>query len=126
MRRLLPLMLLVVCCSASAEWLLVEQSEKAKHFVNLENIKRRGDLVEIWQITNLFVPEDDRTLSRRGLEQHDCRNDKWRLLYVSFHSDHWAIGKVIFNRSFEEAEAKWERIPPETVGEAIHKMACKK
>ena len=119
-------MLLAVCCSASAEWLLVDQSNKAKHFVNLENIKRRGDLVEIWQITNLFAPDDDGTLSRRGLEQHDCRNDKWRLLDVSFHSDHWAKGRIISSQSYEEAEAKWQRTPPETVGETIHKMACKK
>lgn len=124
--RLIPLMLLAVCCSASAEWLLVDQSNKAKHFVNLENIKRRGDLVEIWQITNLFAPDDDGTLSRRGLEQHDCRNDKWRLLYLSSHSDHWANGRIIFSRSYEEAEAKWTRIPPETISESIHKIVCKK
>lgn len=90
--RLLPLMLLVVCCSVRAEWVFVDKTDRADHYVDLEAGQRRGDFVEAWQLTNLFSPDGDGTRSRRGLEQHDCKNRKWRLLHLSMHLELWAKG----------------------------------
>lgn len=126
MRKLLSLAALVFCCPAFADWVFVDKSERAEHYIHSEATRKRGALVDIWQLTNLFVKEDDGTFSRRGMEQHDCTNKRWRLLDVSFHSEHWAGGKIIYSGSFEDGESKWKQIPPGTVGETIHKIVCKK
>ncbi len=126
MRGLLAIAALVFCCPTFADWIFVEKSDTANHYIDLETIRRKGGLVDVWQLTNLNVRDEDGTISRQGLQQFDCRERRWRLLFLSFHSEHWAGGKTIVSESIDNHQSKWEQIPPRTIGDVIHKMVCKK
>jgi hypothetical protein len=124
--RLLPLMLLVVCCSASAEWVKVTDSDEANFYIDFSTVRWQGRIVEFWALRNYFAANEDGVVSMRGYEQHDCKNKMYRVLELSFHSSAWADGKVIANHSYENKPNPWQRIPPQTVSDDIHKYACKK
>jgi hypothetical protein len=51
MRKLLPLFLLSVCCSASAEWILIACANTCKRAMleyDPARVVRQGDVIEIW------------------------------------------------------------------------------
>ena len=122
--RLIPLILLVVCCSASAEWAIVTWSDKALFYVDTDTIRRQGTIRRFWALKNFLVRDEDGILSIRGFEEHDCKEEKMRVLEISTHFDLWASGGVKDNFSLEDKT--WKRIPPGTIVEGVHKFVCKK
>lgn len=124
--RLLPLMLLVVCCSASAEWVLVGMSEEALHYVNTETISGRGRIRKVWIVVNLLSQNPEQfngASSIRVFQEHECKERMSRIIDESYHSKEWADGKILFTR---RGDGRWAAIPPETVVEAINKFVCSK
>jgi hypothetical protein len=124
--RLLPILLLVVCCAVKAEWIELAESEDAYFYVDPATILKHGDTVEVWSLRNFFVRNVKGVASMRGYEQHDCKNKKWRVLTISSHSSRFAMGEMIFDASYEDQPNPWRRIPPDTIDEVIHKYVCKK
>ena len=68
-----------------AEWFLVDGNNKAKIYVDSETIIRNGERVSVWVLDDLRTAQTRwfRTyLSSRAQEEHDCSNERFRLLAV--------------------------------------------
>lgn len=58
--RLLPILLILFCCSASAEWLLFSKADNGdKHYVDLSKMQTNKHLVSILSLVNLSQTSSD-------------------------------------------------------------------
>jgi len=122
--RLLPLMLLVVCCSVRAEWVLVTMNDEAAHYLDPGTLRGKGRIRQIWTLVNMNNRDpDDGALSFTTFKDHDCEERKSRTLQINNYSEKWAGGKVLFTGP---GDGRWKPIAPRTVGEAIHNFVCSK
>jgi hypothetical protein len=122
--RLLPLMLLVVCCSVRAEWVFISGSDYGAAYVDSEIIRGRGRIRSAWHLHNLASRDpDDGAFSQRSFYEHDCEERKFRTIEISAHSEKWAGGATL---SSNPGNGRWKPIPPQTVGETIHNFVCSK
>ena len=110
--RLLPILLMVVCCSASAEWLLFSKADNGdKHYVDLTKMQTNKHLVSILSLVNFSQTGSDGLLSNQIHEEFDCSKERVRALSLSGHSEHFARGRVLHSQN---TPADWAHIPPET------------
>lgn len=60
--KLLPLMLLVVCCSARADWIAIACADKCSDAMweyEPKKVTRSGDIIEVWiKSSGIFVKEN--------------------------------------------------------------------
>ncbi len=77
--RLLPLMLLIVYCSASAKWELLEKQDSPPlhRYIDLDNVVKSGQLRRVWTVIN-YSQELAGTLSIRTYTELDCQERKSR------------------------------------------------
>ena len=110
--RLLPILLLMFCCSASAEWLLFSKADNGdKHYVDLSKMQTNKHLVSILSLVNFGQADSDGLLSNRIHEEFDCSKERVRALSLSGHSEHFARGRVLHSHN---TPGDWSHIPPET------------
>lgn len=122
--RLLPLMLLVVCCSASAEWVIVSTSDSAVFFVDKDKIRRQGNIRRYWVLSNFLTEQKNGAWSWRSLDEINCKEETQRLIEMSMHTETWAKGETI--SIAKNNDQGWDQIPPGTVIENISKFVCSK
>jgi hypothetical protein len=122
--RLLPL-LLVVCCSASAKWELLEKEDfpPLHRFIDLDNVVKSGQLRRVWTVIN-YSQEVAGTLSIRTYTELDCQERKSRVLQEEPFSQHWATG--VPTRNFGEYPMPWKFPAPNTTGHNLLKLVCSK
>jgi predicted amidohydrolase len=121
--RLLPILLMVVCCSASAEWLLFSKADNGdKHYVDLTKMQTNKHLVRILSLVNFSQPGSDGLLSDQIHEEFDCSKERVRALSLSRHSEHFAGGKKLHS---QDKPGEWTHIPPETALSERFLIACR-
>ena len=121
--RLLPILLLMFSCSASAEWLLFSKVDNGdKHYVDLRKMQTNKHLVNILSLVNFSQPGSDGLFSNQIHEEFDCLKERVRTLSSSGHSEHFAGGKKLHS---QEKPGEWTHIPPETVLSERFLIACR-
>jgi hypothetical protein len=121
--RLLPILLMMVCCSASAEWLLFSKADNGdKHYVDLTKMQTNKHLVSILSLVNFSQTGGDGLLSNQIHEEFDCSKERVRALSLSGHSEHFARGRVLHSQS---TPSDWSHIPAETVMFERFLIACR-
>ncbi len=109
-----------------AEWFLVDGNNKAKIYVDSETIIRNGERVSVWVLDDLRTAQTRwfRTyLSSRAQEEHDCANERFRLLAVEHFAGNMGTGDVVYQKSGESA---WAPIPRGTLAQSVWKYVCGK
>jgi len=109
-----------------AEWFLVDGNNKAKIYVDSETIIRNGERVSVWVLDDLRTAQTRRFrtyLSSRAQEEHDCSNERFRLLAVEHFAGNMGTGDVVYQKSGESA---WAPIPRGTLAQSVWKFVCKK
>jgi hypothetical protein len=80
MRKTIFLMLLaVVSSSAAAEWVEVSKSETVTVYADPATIRKAGDMVKMWTLSDYKTP-DDVHRSRVYQHEYDCKEWQIRLL----------------------------------------------
>ena len=121
--RLLPILLILFSCSASAEWLLFSKADNGdKHYVDLTKMQTNKHLVSILSLVNFSQLASDGLLSSQIHEEFDCSKERVRALSLSSHSEHLARGKVLHSHN---SPSDWTHIPPETVLFERFLIACR-
>ena len=121
--RLLPILLMVVCCSASAEWLLFSKADNGdKHYVDLTKMQTNKHLVNILSLVNFSQTGTDGLLSNQIHEEFDCSKERVRALSLSGHSEHFARGRVLHSHN---TSGDWAHIPLETALFERFLIACR-
>ena len=123
MRLVLCLLLTLAAAPAWAEWVKVAETDVIITYIDPATIRKDGNLRKVWTIQDLKQRHKDGEMSRRALDQHDCKEGRYRTLSISEHSDPMGRGKML--SSYSEP-GKWNDIPPETVAQEIMRIVCAK
>ncbi|MGE0645533.1 MAG: surface-adhesin E family protein [Nitrospira sp.] len=109
-----------------AEWLLVEANAKATVYVEAETITQHGDLVRAWVLDDLKTGHTrgfSKYLSSRAQEEHDCTNERFRLLSLENFSENMGAGEMVYRNA---AASGWTGVPRGTLAHSVWKFVCGK
>jgi hypothetical protein len=122
--RLLPLILLGVCCVASADWqLLGKQTNGRALYIESDTIQKIGAKRRAWILENFAEKEDD-FLSTISFIEFDCSEKKARLLQQDWHTELLGSGKRVTQKL--STESAWEYPVPNTAIYIVMQGLCKK
>lgn len=123
MRLVLCLLLTFAAAPAWAEWVEVSETDNSIYYIDPATIRKDGNLRRVWTIQDLKQRHKDGEMSRRGLYEYDCKEERFRILSISEHSDPMARGKTLFSDS---EPGKWIHTPPETPSQTMLRIVCAK
>jgi hypothetical protein len=112
--------------SSGGEWLLVDRNTNATVYVDSGTIRRTGDVIEVWVLDDLKQAHSRGVatyLSSRAQEEHDCANERFRVVALAQFAGEMGTGKVIYERT---VESKWTSIPKGTMAQSVWKYVCGK
>ncbi len=132
MTRLLLIALLVLSSGpAYAEWVEVKNNYlpgKQTVYVDPDTIRREGNLVTMWQLTDFQWMQGNpkgpsRFLSTKTHKQFDCAAKRLRLLAYTEFSRRMEIG-IAYDGYVDQDT--WLPVEPASVNHALWKVACGK
>ena len=126
MKKLLLTLLvpfLLSTSSAWAEWVWVTSGDRTDLYIDPATIRKDGNLVKVWEINDLKQRHKDGELSSRSRTEYDCKEERYRTLSFSVHSESMANGELIYNTS---SVSPWQDVPPDTAVASIMKKVCVK
>lgn len=124
MRFILCLLLALVTAPAWAEWLEVVVLDSGDAiYIDPAKIRKNGNFRKVWEIQNLKQRHEMGEMSRRFLNEYDCKEEQVRILSGTSHSEPMAGGKVLLSG---DSPRKWIAIAPDTYPERIFKFVCAK
>jgi hypothetical protein len=111
--------------SAWAEWVMFTKAknEEVTHYFDPATIRKDGNMRRVWQLNDLSKRDKAGEMSRRMRFEYDCKQERYRVLGFSIHSEHMASGTVLL---YAGEDNNWREIAPETVAEKLLKIACAK
>lgn len=123
MRIILCFLLSLVAAPAWAEWVKVSVAEDGSLSIYIDpaSIRKDGNLRKVWQINARKQRDKDGAMSVRARHEYDCKEDRFRVLAASSHSEPMAGGDVL-----ESADdpSTWFAIPPDTLSARVLKVVC--
>lgn len=126
-KTILMVMLAVVSGPAAAEWIIAAETSEAVSYFNPATIRRSGDTAKMWRVMAFKVPRRSAKgkmyWSSKTQDEFDCKNERWRSLYLSLHFGKMGDGETVF--SFTDTD-EWTPIVPDSLAEANWKIACAK
>ncbi len=122
---LLPLILLVVCCAASAKWeyMRTSQDGELEFFIDPDTVKPIGNMILVWVLINIKKGEPSSARSIVSFIEHDCLETRYKVLDSSSFSGSMGGGKVIRSG---DMFGEWKFILPNTMGASTHRWLCAK
>jgi len=112
---------------ASAEWVAIGSSESLGGYtvyVDPDTIRRTGDLVKVWALTDYTSRQtvaDRSFLSSKAHHQFDCTEERQRELAVTWFSSNMGKGNGVWNTS---DQTTWRPVAPGSVGQGVWNFAC--
>jgi hypothetical protein len=123
-KKLLTLLAsLVLTGPAWAEWVRVGQSEIGYKYIDPATIRKDGNLVRVWSLTNLKQRHKDGELSSRSRIEYDCKQERLKFLSMTEHSGPMASGTELRSAI---GDGQWSDIPPGSLSETVLKIVCAK
>jgi hypothetical protein len=112
---------------ASAEWVVLGDNKAGMtEYVNPDTIRRNGNLVKMWYLTNygnIRGRDGNSYLSNKIQAEYDCTEERFRILAVTQFSGNMGSGESV---NTESGEGTWEPVAPESFAESLWKYACGK
>ena len=128
MRNAVLMMLLaVVSSSAAAGWVVVDSYGTHTAYADPASIHRAGNRVKMWALLDFKTTQQDFTNPRNGYLseiaqfEYNCKEQRTRRLYSSWHSRHMGRGKVV---SSDSDPSRWEPVLPGSRSEILREFAC--
>ena len=141
MKRLLLITLLLLSSgSAYGEWVkAIGDGEKevagepvkytmyVDRFIDPDTIRHKESLVKRWELFDFNRVQTfggKSYLSKTLLAEYDCAEEQHRFLAVAYYSLEMGQGVVVYKN--EHQPSRWMPVMPDTVGQALWKLACGK
>jgi len=130
MKQLLcGLILAAMTGAASAAWERVGAADDGMVvYADPATIQTAGDSVKMHALLDYKTAEKDATgkpyLSAKLLQEYDCKAERGRTRYFSFHDGQMGAGKLVYSEM--RAEAEWRPANRAIIGETLWKFACAK
>ena len=131
MTRLLPIALTLLSLSsgsAYAEWVKVSDSDEAGKtvYVDPTSIRRNSNLVKMWQFYDFKTVQtlgSIRFLTAKEQWEFDCAEERSRVVARKEFSGNMGSGTMVSTNS---QVGKWVPVMPDSIGQAVWKVACEK
>ena len=95
MRIILYFLIAVVAAPAWAAWVAVSESNDLVAYIEPASIRKNGHFRKVWQVQDLKQRDEHGAMSRRLLIEYDCKDERFRVLATSTHSEPVAAGKTL-------------------------------
>ena len=119
-------LLFLFASPAWADWEFVSDNDNGtKFFVDFQNIRKDGNLVRAWVLTNFAKPpkvNGKEIFSLRSRYELDCTQEKIRNLSIQAFSSLNATGAIL---GTDESSGNWYEPAPRTPDWEILKSVCK-
>jgi hypothetical protein len=112
---------------ASAEWMAIGSSESLGGYtvyVDPDTIRRNGDLVKVWSLTDyttLQTVADRSFLSSKAHIEFDCAEERQRELAMTWFSGKMGNGNGVW---ISFVETPWRPVTAGSVGQGVWNFAC--
>jgi len=112
---------------AYGEWVAIGYSESLGGYtvyVDPTTIRRTGDLVKVWALTDyptMQIVSGLSFLSSKSQNEFNCVEELQHELTVTWFSGNMGNGNGVWNNS---DETNWRPVSPGSVGEGVWKFAC--
>ena len=130
MKQVIFIILLILSSGPKyAEWAaVVENVDLDTIYVDIETIRRKGELAEVWVMTDSklakrFLGTNSFYVSVRQLQQFNGGEERSRILNATWFSSNMGKGTVIDTLT---KEGQWNPLPPGSVGRRLMEVICKK
>jgi hypothetical protein len=121
--RILLILLTLVAAPAWAEWVKVEESNIANFYIDPATIRKDGNMRRVWMVRDLKERNKAGERSNRFLGEYDCKDERYRLLSHSAHTETMLGGNVLYSGDVTD---NWSYIPPGSVIVTVLKIVCAK
>ena len=127
MKPFLVSLLILIALPAWASWEFVVETESGTQvFLDFQTVRREGNRVKVWQLTNYPKPQNTPSgleiFSLRTRYEFDCKDETSRMLAITAFPEQYARGKEL---GHEGESNKWEHIAPRSTHSEILKKVCK-
>ena len=118
-----------LCGSAAAAWERVSATDDGMTvYADPATIRTAGEVVKMWGLLDYQTAEKDATgkpyLSAKLLQEFDCKGERGRTRYFSFHAGQMGAGQITYSEM--RADSEWLPARRARTGEALWKAACAK
>jgi len=120
MRYMVAALFLLASAPAAAGWVKYGENDEATFYVD-PRVRVDGELRTVWQLEDLKRRDSSGVMSRRSLQEFDCKTKRGRVLSASFHSELSVKGSVLGS---SETPGEWHDVAPGSVAEAILRKVC--
>jgi len=124
MKRLVIIFLLLSSTVCWGKWTFIVANSDIKRFVDVDTIKRAGDSVYAWILTNFDRPFEGTTSSATHYYHFDCNRFGVRKLEMDSYKEKFAIGHQSSLRYSKEEKQEWHFYPPSSITHEIIKFVC--
>jgi hypothetical protein len=124
---ILTMLLAVVSSSAVAGWVVVGVHDTSTLYADPATIRGAGNRVKMWALLDFKTTQQDSTNPRNGYLseiaqfEYNCKEQRARKLYYSWHSRHMGRGKVV---SSDSDPSRWKPVLPGSGNEMFWEFAC--
>ena len=123
MKKLFLIGLMMLAGSAWAEWVEYAKDESDTFYLDPATIRKDGNMRRVWLLRNFSQRDKDGAMAARNRMEIDCKQERFRFLARSTHSEPMAGGTVLTQQNESN---NWTSIPPNTVAELTFNLVCAK
>jgi hypothetical protein len=123
MKKLFLVCLMMLAGSAWANWVMYDTTDTNTFYYDPATIRKDGNMRQVWALLDWRKRDKDGVMSHRLRYEYDCKQERYRFLGISVHTEPMAGGKVLHA---EGGSNDWAEIAPETVIEKLLKIVCAK
>jgi len=121
MKKLFLVSLMMLVGSAWAEWVMYSKNEEITFYFDPATIRKDGNMRRVWALQDYRKRDTDGVMSRRARFEYDCKQESYRFLGISIHSEPMAGGKVLLTGGEDN---NWNAIAPSTNDEILLNLVC--
>ena len=129
MKKLFPLLAILVSATVSADWVKIPGATDAasEKFIDLKAIRQTGPMNtmrRVWEISNRVKAAPDKVLSTKNHVEYDCKDRRVRVLEESNFSEHWAQGENLTSAVLDPKPGSWSDLTKGSLSETIFNRVC--
>ena len=129
MKKLFPLLAIVLSATVSADWVKIADATDAasEKFIDMKAIRQTGPMNtmrRVWEISNLMKAAPNKALSTRSHVEYDCKDRRVRVLEESNFSEHWARGDNLTLTALDPKPGNWSDLSKGSINETIFNRVC--
>ena len=107
----------------SPKWAMIGKDDTYSFYFDPDTIRKDGNMRQVWEITDLNTRDKDGEMSVQMRVEYDCKQERFRFIAFSKHSENMAAGKTL--KSITK-EGPWGAIPPNSASQLMLIHVCSK